>query len=141
MMLILACVFSLATNAKADNYQPINRNQLPEKAQTFLSEYFPNTKISLVRREIDLTELSYDVIFTNGSKVEFNFRGYWTEVDCINQALPTGIVPASIEKTAKEQFPKAQITKIEVDRHGYEVKLNNQRELTFNKKMQLVDID
>ena len=140
-MLILACVFSLVTNAKADNYQPINRNQLPEKAQVFLSEYFPNTKISLVRREIDLTELSYDVIFTNGSKVEFNFRGYWTEVDCINHPLPTGIVPASIEKTVQEQFPKTKITKIEVDRHGYEVKLNNQRELTFNKKMQLVDID
>ena len=141
MMLILACVFCLATKAAADNYQPITREQLPQKAQTFLSSYFPNAKVSLVRRDIDLAELSYDVIFTDGSKVEFDRRGYWKEVDCINQALPAGIVPANIEKAAKAQYPEAAITKIEVDREGYEVKLNNRRELSFNRKMQLVDID
>ena len=141
MMLILACVFSLATKAAADNYQPITREQLPQKAQTFLSSYFPNAKISLVRRDIDLTELSYDVLFTDGSKVEFDIRGHWKEVDCINQALPAGIVPADIDKAAKAQYPEAVITKIEVDREGYEVKLNNRRELSFNRKKQLVDID
>ena len=36
MMLILACVFTVVTNANADNYRPINVSQLPEKAQTFL---------------------------------------------------------------------------------------------------------
>jgi hypothetical protein len=73
--------------------------------------------------------------------VEFDIRGHWKEVDCINQALPAGIVPADIDKAAKAQYPEAVITKIEVDREGYEVKLNNRRELSFNRKKQLVDID
>ena len=141
MMLILACVFTVVTNANADNYRPINVSQLPEKAQTFLTTYFPEAKVSLARKEFDVTELSYDVIFTNGSKVEFDRKGEWTEVDCLTQPLPAGIVPATIEKVIKEQYPDAKATKIERDRCEIDVKLSNRVELTFNKKMQLIDID
>lgn len=141
MMLILACVFTLVTNATADNYQPINRNQLPEKAKTFLSTYFPTSKTSLIRKEIDLTEISYDVIFTDGSKVEFDRKGDWTEVDCLAVPLPPGVVPKAIAELVKTQYPDAKITKIERDHREYEVKLTNRVELTFNKKMQLIDID
>ena len=141
MMLILACVFTVVTNANADNYRPINMSQLPEKAQTFLTTYFPEAKVSLARKEFDVTELSYDVIFTNGSKVEFDRKGEWTEVDCLTQPLPAGIVPATIEKVIKEQYPDAKATKIERDRREIDVKLSNRVELTFNKKMQLIDID
>lgn len=141
MMLILACVFTLVTNANADNYRPINVSQLPEKAQTFLTTYFPEAKVSLARKEFDVTELSYDVIFTNGGKVEFDRKGEWTEVDCLTQPLPAGIVPATIEKVIKEQYPDAKATKIERDRREIDVKLSNRVELTFNKKMQLIDID
>ena len=141
MMFILACVLTFVTNVKADNYQPITRDQLPEKAKTFLSTYFPKAKTSLIRKDLDLTELSYDVIFTDGSKVEFDRKGNWTEVDCINHPLPAGIVPETINKTIKAQYPDASVTKIERDHRDYEVKLNNRVELTFNKSMQLIDID
>ena len=80
IILAIACVFTLVTNACADNYQPISQTQLPEKAQTFLATYFPEAKISLARKEIDVMELSYDVIFTDGCKVEFDRKGNWTEV-------------------------------------------------------------
>ena len=141
MMLILACVFTLVANANADNYQPITRNQLPKSAQTFLSTYFPTSKTSLIRKEIDLTEISYDVIFTDGSKVEFDRKGDWTEVDCLAAPLPSGIVPKAINEVVKAQYPDAKVTKIERDYREYEVKLTNRVELTFNKKMQLIDID
>ncbi len=141
MMFILVCVLTLVTTIKADNYQPITRSQLPQKAQTFLSTYFPDSKISLTRKEIDVTELNYDVIFTDGSKVEFDRRGYWTEVDCVNHPLPEGIVPAEIANYINAHYPGAKVVKIERDYREYEVKLNNRVELTFNKKQQLIDID
>ena len=68
MMLILACVFSFVACIKADNYQPVTRTQLPQKAQTFLSAHFADAKTSLMRRELDVMELNYDVIFTDGSR-------------------------------------------------------------------------
>lgn len=141
MMLILACVFSFAACIKADNYQPVTRTQLPQKAQTFLSTHFADAKTSLLRRELDVMELNYDVIFTDGSKVEFDHRGYWTEVDCVNHPLPEGIVPAGITNYINAHYPGAKVVKIERDHREYEVKLNNRVELTFNKKLQLIDID
>lgn len=141
MVLFFACVFTLVANVSADNYQPITREQLPEKAQAFLTAHFADAKISLARKEIDVLELNYDVIFTNGNKVEFDRKGNWTEVDCIASPLPAGIVPAAIERVIKAQYPGAKVTKIERDHREYEVKLDNRVELTFNKKMQLVDID
>ena len=141
VFIAIACVFTLVTNACADNYQPIDRTQLPEKAQTFLSTYFPEAKISLARKEIDVMELNYDVIFTDGCKVEFDRKGNWTEVDCLTHPLPSGIVPEAIEKVIRTQYPEAQATKIERDHREFDVKLDNRVELTFNKNMQLVDID
>ena len=141
MILFLACVFTLVANVGADNYQPITRDQLPQKAQTFLTTYFADAKISLARKEIDVMELSYDVIFTNGCKVEFDRKGNWTEVDCVSTALPAGIVPSAIEKTIKAHYPDAKAIKIERDHREYDVKLNNRVELTFNKKMQHVGSD
>lgn len=141
IFLALACVCTLATTACADNYQPVNQDQLPEKAQTFLATYFPEAKISLARKEIDVMEISYDVIFTDGSKVEFDRKGNWTEVDCLTNPLPSGIVPEAIERLIRTQYPDAKATKIERDHREVEVKLNNRVELTFNKKMQLIDID
>ena len=141
IFLALACVFTLVTNACADNYQPIERTQLPEKAQAFLSTYVPEAKVSLVRKEIDVLELNYDVIFTDGSKVEFDRKGNWTEVDCLAQPLPAGIVPEAVTKVINAHYPEAQVTKIERDHREVEVKLTNRVELTFNKHLQLIDID
>ena len=141
IILAIACVFTLVTNACADNYQPISQTQLPEKAQTFLATYFPEAKISLARKEIDVMELTYDVIFTDGCKVEFDRKGNWTEVDCLTHPLPSGIVPEAISKVIRAQYPDAQVTKIERDHRETDVKLTNRVELTFNKHTQLVDID
>jgi hypothetical protein len=141
IFIALACVFTLVTNACADNYQPITQTQLPEKAQTFLSTYFPEAKVSLVRKEIDVIELNYDVIFADGSKVEFDRKGNWTEIDCLTHSLPAGIVPEAINKIINTHYPETKVIKIERDHREIDVKLNNRVELTFNKNLQLIDID
>ena len=141
IFLAITCVFSFVANACADNYQPINLNQLPEKAQTFLSTHFPEAKVSLVQKEIELVKTNYDVIFEDSSKVEFDHKGNWTEVDCFTHPVPVGIVPEAINKVIKAHYPNTQVTKIERDYREVEVKLTNRTELTFNKHLQLVDID
>ncbi len=141
IFLAIACVFTLMANACADNYQAIDCSQLPEKAQTFLSTYFPEAKISLVRKESDVLELHYDILFVDGSKVEFDRKGNWTEVDCLTLPLPAGIVPEGIVKVVNAHYPGVDITKIERDDREIDVKLSNRVELTFNKNFQLIDVD
>ena len=141
IFLALACVFALAASACADSYQPITREQLPAKAQTFLSTYFPDAQVSLVRKEVDVMEMNYDVLFMDGSKVEFDRKGNWTEIDCLSHSLPVSIVPEAINKVINTHYPKTQVTKIERDHREIDVTLSNRVELTFNKHLQLIDID
>jgi hypothetical protein len=141
MMLILACMFALVTNLKADNYKPINVSQLPQKAQTFLSTYFSEAKVSLARREFDIVELNYDVIFTDGSKVEFDRKGNWTEVDCRHEAVPAALVPKQIASHVAAKHHNQKIVELKRERHEWEVKLSNGLDLTFDKKYRLTDVD
>ena len=141
ILFAIACVFALTTSACDDNYQPVYQDQLPEKAQVFLSTYFPEAEISLARKEVDVMEVTYDVVFADGSKVEFDRKGNWTEVDCIGRPLPEGIVPDAVSKVVNAHYPEAKVTKIERDGHEMDVTLDNRAELTFDKHFKLVDID
>ena len=142
--LVLAGVamFALSTMVMADNDKPVQVNQLPAKAQTFLNTYFKDVKVALATQDTELFSKSYDVVFNTGDKVEFDKSGEWTEVRCRQTGVPAAIVPAQIAEYVKTTYPDAQILQIERDDRGeYEIKLSNRWEITFNKQMQVIDID
>ena len=91
--------------------------------------------------ESGLFEKSYDVVFNNGEKVEFDRKGNWTEIDCKMSSVPAGLVPAKIAQYVKSTYPGTKILQIEKDDSQYEVKLSNRLEVTFNRNFQVVDID
>lgn len=125
----------------ADNDKPVQVNQLPAKAQTFISTYFKDVKVALATQETEFLSKSYDVVFNNGDKVEFDKAGEWTEVRCRHTGVPAELIPAPIAEYVKSTYPDALILQIERDSRGYEIKLSNRWEITFNKQMQVVDID
>ena len=45
------------------------------------------------------------------------------------------------EAQVKKTFPGATIIKLDRDRRGYDVKLNNGMDLEFNKKFEIVEVD
>ena len=141
LVFLLVCVFAMSSVALADNDKPIQVGQLPTKAQTFLTTYFKSHKVALAKQESDLFYKTYDVIFTNGEKVEFDKSGEWTEVKCPQSEVPSKIVPAAIRDYVKTNYPDAKILRIERDRKGYEVKLSNRWEISFDSQMRVVDID
>ncbi len=140
LVFLLVCVFTVSTVAMADNEKPIQVGQLPTKAQTFITTYFKGKKVALAKQDSDLFSKSYDVIFTNGEKVEFDKSGEWTEVKC-KAAIPSQIIPAAIRTYVKTNYPDASIIQIERKRNEYEVKLSNRWEITFDSQMRVIDID
>ena len=44
---------------------------MPQTAQTFIKTHFPDNKVAMAKMETDWFDKSYDVIFTNGDKLEF----------------------------------------------------------------------
>ena len=141
IILLFACLFALQGLAKADDDRAITVDQLPQTAQEFIQKYFPKNEISLAKMEKDFWEKKYEVVFVNGEKAEFLKDGSWEKVDCKYSTVPTGIVPQAIKDYVSKHYPEAKILKIERDSKTYEVKLNNQLELEFNKAFQLIDID
>lgn len=142
LVLAVVAMFAMSTMVMADNDKPVQVNQLPAKAQTFLNTYFKDVKVALATQDTELFSKSYDVVFNTGDKVEFDKSGEWTEVRCRQTGVPAAIVPAQIAEYVKTTYPDAQILQIERDDRGeYEIKLSNRWEITFNKQMQVVDID
>lgn len=78
---------------------------------------------------------------TDRTKIEFDSKGNWEEVDCKQGKLPQNLVPDYVQQFVNAQYPGTVYHKIERDRGEVEVKLDNRLSLKFNKKGELIDID
>lgn len=137
----LLCLVTLSTALHADNDRPVTVEQLPAPAQQVIKTHFAGLKVSLAKVESGLIETSYDVLFTNGTKVEFDRKGNWTEIMCKGTSVPAALVPAAIGQYVKTNYPDAQIVKIEKDKRKYDVDLSNGVEVTFDSRFKVTDID
>lgn len=131
----------MQTMVMADNDKPIQVNQLPAKAQTFISTHFKNHKVAMAKEESGVFYKSYDVVFTNGEEVEFDKAGDWKEVKCRQSEVPAAIVPEAIRNYVKTNYPNTRILQIELDKKEYEIRLSNRMEITFDSQMRVIDID
>ena len=141
LVFLLVCLFTLQTVARADDDKPIQVTQMPQPAQQFIKQHFADSKVALAKMESDFFYKSYEVIFTNGNKVEFGKNGNWEEVNCKYTSVPTAIIPTTIQKSVTTNYPDTRVLKIERDKKEYEVQLSNRVELKFDLKFNLIDID
>ena len=141
ILFVFAAMMMFAGMASADNDRIVPYEKLPAKAQEFVKKYFPSEKVSYVKEEADFLELSYEVVFAQGTKVEFTGQGEWKEVDCRYSTLNEDLVPEQIRSYVRQNFPDTKLVKIEKGYRDYEVKLTNRLELTFDLNFNLVDID
>ena len=139
-MFLLVSLFTMQV-AMADNDKPITFEQLPAPAQTFIKQNFPNAKVAFVKMEKEFLDASYDVMFVNGDKVEFDKKGNWKDINCRRMTVPQAAVPSKIQEFVKSNYPDAKVIKIEKDRYEYEVRLSNFWELTFDTSFNLIDMD
>lgn len=137
----VAFVLCIVLPACADNKRPITAEQLPAKSQTFLKKHFKGKRAMLVTLEREHLKTTYEVRYADGTGVEFGKDGEWKEVDCRLDTVPVAIVPLPILTFVKEHYPDSYICKVERDRKGYEVKLSNRLELTFDPRFRLIEVD
>lgn len=136
-----ALVFAFSTVKADERDRIITKEQLPAAAQQLIAKHFGELKISLVKEDRELVASNYEVVFADGTKLEFTRDGKWKEIDCRKNGVPAELVPQKINDFVANRYPEAKILQIDRDRNDYEVKLSNGLELTFDKKFNLVDID
>lgn len=141
LLFLFVCLFTLQTAVHADDDKPIQVNQMPQTAQQFIKQHFADSKVALAKVESDLLSKSYEVIFTDGNKIEFDKKGNWEEVNCKFTSVPQQVIPQAIQQYISTNYPDEKVLVIERDSKDYEVKLSNRVELTFDLKFNLIDID
>lgn len=142
IILLLLCVATVHVTAKAGNDRSIKFDQLPVQSQQMIKKYFPNQSVALVKMERELSGKSYEVIFTNGNKAEFDKKGIWKEINCKYTELPSEVIPQQIAGYIRTNYPDSKITKIEKkSRNRYEIELLNGLELEFDANFNVIDID
>ena len=143
MRRILSLFFGLITLhivAMADNDKPVQLNQMPQPAQQFIKTHFAQCKIALSKKESDFFNKSYEVIFTNGNKIDFDGKGNWKEVNCKYTEVPEAIIPQKIWQFIKNKYPGHKVLSLERDKKEYELKLTDRLELVFDLQYNLKDI-
>jgi len=137
LLVILALVFSMCLPAKADGDKVITFDKLPAAAQALLKEHFADKTPLVITADWD----DFKVAYPSGESVEFDKKGNWKDIDCRLSAVPEALIPAQISSVIEQNFPGAVIVKIDRDRKGYEVKLDNGLEIELNKRFQIIDMD
>lgn len=132
--LFVVLIALLPLTALADNDRPVDFKQLPAAAQKFISTHFADSKMTLATVDRELLDTTWDVIFTDGVRIEFDSRGQWKEIECRKTFVPTKILLPRIASFIAEQYPDARVRDIERDRHGFELNLDNGAELYFDRK-------
>lgn len=140
-MFMVAALMVMAVPAMADDDRPIAVEKMPMAAQEFMKRYFPGKSVAVAKQEGSFIGKNYDVIFTDGDKLEFDRNGGWTNVDCKYGVVPQGVVPQKIAVYVEKNFPGVGIRKIEKEDRRYEVELSNDVDLKFNYSFELVNVD
>jgi hypothetical protein len=126
----------------ADNDKMIIREELPEKAQMFLTKHFDGVEVLYAKAERDMGIVtSYDVVLDGNVKVEFNRSGEWTSVDCEHSQVPNSVLPQGVLDYVSNKFAKAYVVEIERGLMGYDVKLSNDLDLDFDKNGKFLRVD
>ncbi len=138
LIAFFAMVMQSAVSIADDRMIPAE--QLPAAAQNFIKTTFPKASIAYVEKDGYINP-TYEVLLSNNTKVEFDRRGQWDNVDTKTGAVPAQLIPTAIAKYVKANFAGNVITKIDKESYGYEIELSNDLELKFNKAGYLIDMD
>ena len=123
--IIFTLVVSLFAFTAFAQDMPIQPNQLPANAQSFISSTFSGATIVAAQKDRD----EFEAALNNGTKITFALNGEWDSIESYS-VLPAGILPAVVEAAANAQG--GNIVKIDKDFGYYEVKLQNNVELKID---------
>lgn len=125
--------YSYAPDTNAQYGYGVQLSSIPQNAQNFIKQHFPNIQVSYIERDWD----DIEVYLADGTQIEFFPNGDWKEVKCYMN-MPASILPANVMATIQRTYPQAAIIKIEKQFTIFEVKLNNMMELYIDNNGTLI---
>lgn len=138
LVLLGAGLFAMA--AFADGDVPVRMHELPDAAKTMVKTYFHDIEVVSVTMDQGMVP-SYEVKLADGTKIDFDARGEWTDVERPGGVVPDGLIPQPILKFVAANYPGQHVRGIERDGRNHEITLANGLELKFDRRFRLIDTD
>ncbi|MCM1029052.1 MAG: PepSY-like domain-containing protein [Pseudoflavonifractor sp.] len=123
----------------------VTTGRLPKKATDFLAKQFSTTAIVAVDEDFD--DQTFEVDLADGTDVEFDSRGEWTEVDAGRGCLPAATVKALLPSRAYSELSRlgytSAIETVKRSARYYKVELRSPDidDLRFDRDGKLVGIE
>ena len=105
----------------------VDEAQLPQMAKDFISRVFSGVKISFVEKD----RSSFEVLLSNGMKIDFNKKGEWQNIDSESMPIPFNVLPDNIISIIKSKYPDVMLIDVEKSGKNYKVKLSNTVEMVI----------
>jgi len=138
--LLVAAVALTANDAHAQKI--LQLNQLPQTAQAFIQKHFDAKNVAHVIEEDEFfSSKEYKVALADGTQIEFDSKGNWTEIDSDTQPVPQAIIPNNIRQYISKSFPNNQVVQISRSSRKYDVELASGIDLEFDSKGKFKRID
>ena len=80
-MLALLAVLFVATSCELERKKMLTVEELPEAAQTYIKEKYPDSKVLYVKKEKKNFKTYYEVKFDNLMELEFDSKGEIYDID------------------------------------------------------------
>lgn len=133
--LFFATIMLLSIASASATERMVSYDRLPANAKAFITAHFGELTFSYAKYDTDITDHNYDVIFTDGTQIEFNRRGEWRKVECSRTTvMPQAILPQGIVEFINSTHPGARIEDVERERKGFQVGLSNDVEIVFDQR-------
>ena len=139
-ILALALTIFLSVNAFAQNV--ITKfEQLPATAKEFVNTYFKDYNIKYIFCDKEFADIDHKILFEDGTEIEFNAKGEWTDISSKQKCIPTAFILKEITDYVDTYHKDMCITDIEREFNRITIELNDTLEIEFNSKGKLISYD
>lgn len=138
---IFSLICIIIAVSSCDGQKIITPSSLDPSILSFVKTYFQQSTITNAIYE----DHEYDLLLSDGTKLEFDKKFEWTEIDCerstVYEKVPGALVPQPIYNYITTNYSDNRIVKISRDRDSWSVDLDNNIEIEFDKTFKIREID
>ncbi len=136
--LLFALVLTMTVSCHAQSITPEN---IDSTAASFIRTYFPDVTVLLIIKE----RYDYDVTLSDNTKIDFDRNMDWEEVDCSHASyyteVPSALIPGKVSQYLQQYYAGRHVVKLSKSNRKWEVELDNDLEIHFDKDFKVIEID